>query len=112
MGETGEVSKRVDSCKWCRRTAWLRGNARPPIAEFGPDRLGILAYQSICRRDRSQRFSELRGQDHVTFALTSAVANDRVGHAYLSSDPLAIEPGPSIDVHELDAAGNNAATRE
>ena len=46
-----------------------------------------MAYQSLYRRYRSQRFSELRGQSHVTTALTSAVANDRVGHAYLFSGP-------------------------
>ncbi len=46
-----------------------------------------MAYQSLYRRYRSQRFSELRGQAHVTTALTSAVANDRVGHAYLFSGP-------------------------
>ncbi|MDH5520160.1 MAG: AAA family ATPase, partial [Acidimicrobiia bacterium] len=46
-----------------------------------------MAYQSLYRRYRSQRFSELRGQSHVTTALKSAVANDRVGHAYLFSGP-------------------------
>ncbi len=46
-----------------------------------------MAYQSLYRRYRSQRFSELRGQSHVTTALKSAVANNRVGHAYLFSGP-------------------------
>ncbi len=46
-----------------------------------------MAYQSLYRRYRSQRFSELRGQSHVTTSLKNAVANDRVGHAYLFSGP-------------------------
>lgn len=45
------------------------------------------AYQSLYRRYRSRRFSELLGQDHVVRALRTAVAGDRVGHAYLFSGP-------------------------
>ena len=44
-------------------------------------------YQALYRRYRPQRFGELRGQDHVARALKNAVANDRVGHAYLFSGP-------------------------
>ena len=44
-------------------------------------------YQALYRRYRSKRFSELRGQDHVVRALSTAVAEDRVGHAYLFSGP-------------------------
>jgi DNA polymerase-3 subunit gamma/tau len=44
-------------------------------------------YQSLYRRYRSKRFDELKGQDHVVRALTTAVAEDRVGHAYLFSGP-------------------------
>ncbi len=46
-----------------------------------------MAHQSLYRRYRSQRFSELRGQDHVTSALRSAVEGERYGHAYLFSGP-------------------------
>ena len=45
------------------------------------------AYQSLYRRYRSRRFDELLGQDHVSRALRTAVAEDRVGHAYLFSGP-------------------------
>ncbi|MFP5326073.1 MAG: DNA polymerase III subunit gamma/tau [Acidimicrobiia bacterium] len=45
------------------------------------------AYQSLYRRYRPQRFSEVRGQDHVTTALRNAIRNDRVAHAYLFSGP-------------------------
>jgi DNA polymerase-3 subunit gamma/tau len=46
-----------------------------------------MAYQSLYRRYRPQRFSELRGQDHVSKTLRNAVREDRVTHAYLFSGP-------------------------
>ncbi|MGY6499772.1 MAG: DNA polymerase III subunit gamma/tau [Acidimicrobiales bacterium] len=46
-----------------------------------------MVYQTLYRRYRSQRFSDLRGQEHVVRALRSAVRDDRVGHAYLFSGP-------------------------
>jgi DNA polymerase-3 subunit gamma/tau len=46
-----------------------------------------MAYQSLYRKYRPQRFSELVGQEHVTNALRNAVRDDRVGHAYLFSGP-------------------------
>ncbi|MGH9170053.1 MAG: DNA polymerase III subunit gamma/tau [Acidimicrobiales bacterium] len=45
------------------------------------------AFQSLYRRYRPQRFSELRGQPHVVMALSHAVRNERVAHAYLFSGP-------------------------
>jgi DNA polymerase-3 subunit gamma/tau len=47
----------------------------------------LVAYQSLYRKYRPQRFSELVGQDHVRTALQNAVRDDRVGHAYLFSGP-------------------------
>src|ERR1700686_2785241 len=44
-------------------------------------------YQSLYRQYRPQRFSEVRGQDHLTLALRNAVRAERVGHAYLFSGP-------------------------
>jgi DNA polymerase-3 subunit gamma/tau len=46
-----------------------------------------MAYQSLYRRYRPQRFAEVRGQEHLVRALRNAVAEDRVGHAYLFSGP-------------------------
>ena len=46
-----------------------------------------MASQSLYRKHRPQRFSELVGQEHVTTALRNAVTEDRVGHAYLFSGP-------------------------
>ncbi|MDQ1373908.1 MAG: polymerase subunit gamma/tau [Actinomycetota bacterium] len=44
-------------------------------------------YQALYRRFRPQRFGELRGQEHVTRALTNAVREGHVAHAYLFSGP-------------------------
>ena len=46
-----------------------------------------MAYQSLYRKYRPQRFSELVGQEHVSTALRNAVRDGRVGHAYLFSGP-------------------------
>ena len=46
-----------------------------------------MAYQSLYRRYRPQKFSEIRGQTHVVRALRNAVANNQVGHAYLFHGP-------------------------
>ena len=46
-----------------------------------------MAYQSLYRRFRPQTFSEVIGQDHLVAALRNALAEDRVGHAYLLSGP-------------------------
>jgi DNA polymerase-3 subunit gamma/tau len=46
-----------------------------------------VAYQSLYRRHRPQRFAELVGQEHVTTALRNAVRDGKVGHAYLFSGP-------------------------
>ena len=46
-----------------------------------------MAYQSLYRRYRPQKFSEIRGQDHVVRALQTAVRTDKVGHAYLLHGP-------------------------
>jgi DNA polymerase-3 subunit gamma/tau len=45
------------------------------------------AYQSLYRRFRPQRFSDVLGQVHVSLALRNAVRDGRVGHAYLFSGP-------------------------
>ena len=46
-----------------------------------------MAYQSLYRRYRPQKFSEIKGQDHVVRALQTAVRTDKVGHAYLLHGP-------------------------
>ncbi|MCB0991480.1 MAG: AAA family ATPase, partial [Acidimicrobiales bacterium] len=46
-----------------------------------------MAYQSLYRRFRPQRFDEVVGQSHLVAALKNAVRDDRVGHAYLFSGP-------------------------
>ncbi len=46
-----------------------------------------MSYQSLYRRYRPRRFSDVRGQDYVIRSLSNAVRDDRVGHAYLFSGP-------------------------
>ncbi len=46
-----------------------------------------MATQSLYRRYRPRRFSELKGQEHVVRALRTAVINHREGQAYLFSGP-------------------------
>ena len=46
-----------------------------------------MAYQSLYRRYRPQKFSEIKGQDHVVRALQTAVRTGKVGHAYLLHGP-------------------------
>jgi DNA polymerase-3 subunit gamma/tau len=46
-----------------------------------------MAYQSLYRKYRPQRFSEVVGQTHVTAAVRNAVRDERVSHAYLFSGP-------------------------
>lgn len=46
-----------------------------------------MEYQSLYRRYRPRRFSEVKGQEHVLLTIQNAVREDRVGHAYLLSGP-------------------------
>lgn len=46
-----------------------------------------MAYQSLYRRYRPQRFGEIRGQRHLVSALQNAVVKGEVGHAYLFHGP-------------------------
>ncbi len=46
-----------------------------------------MAFQSLYRRFRPQRFIDVRGQDHVSHTLRNAVRDGRVTHAYLFSGP-------------------------
>jgi len=56
----------------------------------GRDSIAIvaaMATQSLYRRYRPRRFSEVKGQDHVVRALRTSVAEGREGQAYLFSGP-------------------------
>ena len=46
-----------------------------------------MATQSLYRRYRPRRFSEVKGQEHIVKALRNAVINHREGQAYLFSGP-------------------------
>ncbi len=49
-----------------------------------------MAVQSLYRKWRSQTFAELVGQEHVVQTLRNAIAEDRVGHAYLFTGPRGV----------------------
>ena len=57
-----------------------------PNGELSVESTG-MAYQSLYRRYRPQRFSEIRGQKHIVSALQNAVVKGEVGHAYLLHGP-------------------------
>ena len=61
--------------------------SRSIVRNTSPLQSQAMAVQSLYRRYRPQRFSELKGQEHVVRALKNAVANSREGHAYLFSGP-------------------------
>ena len=46
-----------------------------------------MEYQSLYRRYRPARFSDVKGQEHVRRTIQNAVRDERVGHAYLLSGP-------------------------
>jgi len=50
-------------------------------------RVAAMATQSLYRRYRPRRFSEVKGQEHVVRSLRNAVINHREGQAYLFSGP-------------------------
>lgn len=45
------------------------------------------ARQNLYRKYRPQSFSELSGQEHISRTIQSAVASDRISHAYMFSGP-------------------------
>ena len=42
-----------------------------------------MSYQALARRWRPRHFKDVVGQEHVVSALTSALDNERVHHAFL-----------------------------
>ena len=57
------------------------------VDEQAPGGEATTPYQSLYRRFRPRRFSEVLGQEHVSQGLSTAVREGRVGHAYLFSGP-------------------------
>ncbi len=49
-----------------------------------------MAYRVLSRRYRPKVFEDLLGQPHVTRTLSNAIAEDRIGHAYLFTGPRGV----------------------
>ncbi len=57
--------------------------SRPPSAATRPDTSPLVSYQVLARKWRPRRFEALVGQEHVVRALTNALREERLHHAYL-----------------------------
>ncbi len=81
--------------------------------------------QALYRKYRSKALAEIVGQEHITKALTKALATNRISHAYLFTGPRGIgktsiarilafevnglpydETATHLDIIEIDAASN------
>jgi DNA polymerase-3 subunit gamma/tau len=49
--------------------------------------MSVPARQNLYRKYRPQSFAELSGQEHISRTIQSAVASDRISHAYMFSGP-------------------------
>ena len=62
----------------------ISGSVRCMVDEINPPE---NEYQALYRRFRPQQFRDIVGQQHVTMAMTHAVSEGKVAHAYLFSGP-------------------------
>ncbi len=65
------------------RAAPLELGLRSPLFSFD----FTMAYEVLARKYRPQAFEEVVGQSHITDTLSSAITQNRVGHAYLFVGP-------------------------
>lgn len=82
--------------------------------------------KALYRKYRSRSLDEIVGQEHVTTILKNAIAQDRIGHAYLFTGPRGVgktsiarilaheinklpysDESTHLDIIEIDAASNN-----
>ena len=75
-GESGQVRKEAATAIFCK----CRGLGSPFPFFIGVMRMG---YQVLARKWRPRNFSTLVGQEHVVRALTHALSEQRLHHAYL-----------------------------
>jgi DNA polymerase-3 subunit gamma/tau len=57
--------------------------AASPKALFSPRKIAPMSYLVLARKYRPRNFSEMVGQEHVVQALTNALSQQRLHHAYL-----------------------------
>lgn len=76
-GEPGQVRKEAATANYCK----CRGLGSPiSFLSIGVKR---MSYQVLARKWRPRNFSTLVGQEHVVRALTHALSEQRLHHAYL-----------------------------
>ena len=56
---------------------------RPPVRTGGPRRILGMSYLVLARKYRPRNFEEMVGQSHVVQALSNALTQQRLHHAYL-----------------------------
>ena len=84
-GQPGQVRKEAATAVICK----CRGSGSPPflyIAPYAPPaagRIRTMSYQVLARKWRPKSFATLVGQEHVVRALTHALSEQRLHHAYL-----------------------------
>ncbi len=90
-GESGQVRKEAATAVYCE----CRGSGSPPSLNFLDSLFDrscklslssikkVLNTQVLARKWRPKKFSELIGQEHVIRALTNALEQNRLHHAYL-----------------------------
>ncbi len=79
----------------CRGSAWSEWEVQKAVRDGTIDsgctvtvsRWRTVAYLTLYRKYRPQRFDEIVGQDHVTRTIQNAIATDKVAHAYLFNGP-------------------------
>ena len=76
-GESGQVRKEAATAIYCK----CRGLGSP--LSFSASDVGRMSYQVLARKWRPESFATLVGQEHVVRALTHALSEQRLHHAYL-----------------------------
>ncbi len=62
---------------------WIVGDSPRAGRPWGHFRIGRMSYVVLARKYRSRTFAEMVGQQHVVQALSNALAQQRLHHAYL-----------------------------
>ena len=93
-----------------RGSARTHRTARPPPSSGSVRPVTELPYLPLARKWRPRSFADVVGQEEIVRALTNAVAQDRLAHAYLFSGPRGV--GKTTTARLLAAAINCSASEK